>query len=134
MSARLPGPGGFLPDALPSPVSTSHSAPSISLPHPRSQPLRAGSSKEEAARRYMESRLLYVSRRYTKKFQPPKAGDEVVGYRNICDVCDDLSEIVDVLWLSGTRRRSPDRSPERPLVFLMTDTLRTQQVCKFLIS
>ena len=126
--------GGFLPDALPSPVSSFHTAPAISLPRPRAQPLRAGSAKEEAARRYVESRLLYVSRRYTKKFQPPEAGDEVVGYRNICDVCKDLDEIVDVLWLSGTRRFSLNQSPECFQFVSMADMLHAQQVCKSLIS
>jgi hypothetical protein len=96
-------PGGFLPDALPSPVPSNNSVLPSSLPHPRSQPLRAGSSKEETTRRYVEGRLLHVSRRYTKKFQPPEPGDEVTGYQNICDACKDLGDVVDVLWLSATR-------------------------------
>jgi len=96
-------PGGFLPDALPSPVPSNSSTPRSSLPQPRSQPLRAGSTKEETARRYVEGRLMYISRRYTKKFQPPEPGEEVIGYRSIREVCKDLGEVVDVLWFSGTR-------------------------------
>jgi hypothetical protein len=98
--------GGFLPQNLPSPAPSNFSvspAPS-NLPHPRSHPLRAGSSKEAAARRYVESKLLHISRRYTKKFQPPEEGEDVHGYDNMADVCKDLGEVVDVLWLSGTRK------------------------------
>ena len=104
MAASVSEPGGFLPDALPSPVPvTSTTLPRTNLPQPRSQPLRAGSTKEETTRRYVEGHLLRVSRLYTKKFQPAEPGDEVIGYTHIRDVCRDLSEIVDVLWLSGTR-------------------------------
>lgn len=104
-------PGGFLPPSLPSPVpSHASNITSSQLPHPRSQPLRAGSAKEEAARRYVESRLMHISRRYTKKHQPPDPDEEVHGYHSMSEVAKDLSEVVDVLWLSGTREfafRSP---------------------------
>jgi hypothetical protein len=100
MAAPVPEPGGFLSDTLLSHVSTTLRT---NLPQPRSHPLRPGSTKEETARRYVEGRLLRVSRRYTKKFQPAEPGDEVTGYTGMRDACRDLSEIVDVLWLSGTR-------------------------------
>lgn len=99
--------GGFLPSPqspAPSTASTSVSATtSAALPHPRSRPLRAGSSKEEAARRYVDDKLLHVSRRYTKRFQPAEPDDTVVGYASMREVCKDLNDVVDVLWLSGTR-------------------------------
>lgn len=111
-----PGPGGFIPPTLPSPAptttSTTSTARSISnsssLPHPRSQALRAGSTKEEAVRGYVESRLLHISRRYTKKFQGPEDRDEdggvgAKGYESMREVCRDINEVLDVLWLSGTR-------------------------------
>jgi Subunit 11 of the general transcription factor TFIIH len=103
MAASVPESDGFLCEALPSPISTTSTTPRTNLPQPRFHPLRAGSTKEETARRYVEGRLLRVSRRYTKKFQPAEPGDEVTGYISIRDTCRDLSEIVDVLWLSGTR-------------------------------
>jgi len=103
MAAPVPEPGGFLSDAMPTTVSSTSTTPRTNLPQPRSHPLRPGSTKEETARRYVEGRLLRVSRRYTKKFQPAELGDEVTGYTSIRDACRDLSEIVDVLWLSSTR-------------------------------
>jgi len=86
----------------PAPSNTSATATLSSLPHPRSQPLRPGSAKEDAARRYVEGKLLHISRRYTKKFQPPELNEGVSGYENMAQVCGDLGEVVDVLWLSGT--------------------------------
>lgn len=101
-------PRGFVPTSLPSPApsNASRNSTTSNLPHPRSQPLRAGSAKEEAARRYVEARLLHISRRYTKKFQPPDADEDVHGYENMSDAAKDLGEVVDVLWLSSTRTSS----------------------------
>lgn len=100
--------GGFIPASLPSPApsNASRSSTTSNLPHPRSHPLRAGSAKEEAARRYVEGRLLHISRRYIKKFQPREADEEVHGYESITDAAKDLGDVVDVLWLSGTRTSS----------------------------
>ncbi|KAH8808046.1 hypothetical protein F5884DRAFT_821508 [Xylogone sp. PMI_703] len=92
--------GGYIPTSIPSPApspSRSHN-----LPHPRSHALRPGSAKEDAARRYVEGRLLHISRRYTKKFQPSEENESVHGYESMNEVCNDLGEVVDVLWLSGT--------------------------------
>jgi hypothetical protein len=107
-------PGGFLPQSLPSPApsNASQSSTASNLPHPRSHPLRAGSAKEEAARRYVERRLLHISRRYTKKFQPPEQGEEVHGYESMTEAAKDLGEVIDVLWLSGTRMSPLDTSDE----------------------
>src|ERR1700709_1235008 len=103
--AETTEPGGFLPPSLPSPAPSNASSNSTTsnLPHPRSHPLRAGSAKEEAARRYIEGRLLHISRRYTKKFQPPEPDEDVHGYQSMSEASKDLGEVVDVLWLSGTR-------------------------------
>ena len=38
-----------------------------------------------------------------KKYQPPMGEDDVHGYDNVGDVCRDLGEVIDVLWLTGTR-------------------------------
>lgn len=105
-----PQPGGFLPQTgLPSPAPSSASAASraaSALPHPRNRSLQPGSSKEDMVRRYVEERLLHVSRRYVKKFGNPEPGDSVVGYKTFGEVSRDLDGIVNVLWLSGTRESS----------------------------
>ncbi|KIN05711.1 hypothetical protein OIDMADRAFT_154136 [Oidiodendron maius Zn] len=96
--------GGFITATLPSPAPSNSTRSSITsnLPHPRSHPLRAGSAKEGTARRYVEGRLLHISRRYTKKFQPADPAEEVHGYECMNEAAKDLGEVVDVLWLSGT--------------------------------
>lgn len=89
----------------PAPSNASNSSTVSNLPHPRSHPLRAGSAKEDAARRYVEGRLLHVSRRYAKKFQPLRENETeaLKGYESMSEVARDLGEVVDVVWLSGTR-------------------------------
>jgi len=107
MDEQAPEPGSFQPPSLPSPAPSNASSSSTwsNLPHPRSHPLRAGSAKEDAARRYVEGRLLHISRQYTKKFQPLEESrvEDVKGYVSMGQVTKDFGEIIDVLWLSGTR-------------------------------
>lgn len=46
--------------------------------------------------------MLYISRRYVKKFGNPDPGDAVVGFKSFGEVCKELDGIVNVLWKSGT--------------------------------
>ncbi|KAI9150423.1 meiotic recombination protein DMC1 [Paramyrothecium foliicola] len=98
------GPGGFFPPTgLPSPApSNASSRIGGGLPHPRSRALQPGSKKEDMVRRYVEERLLHISRRYVKKFGNPEPGDTVIGYKSFSETARDLKGVVDVLWLSGT--------------------------------
>lgn len=45
-----------------------------------------------------------ISRRFVKKFEEPKLGDDVVGYKNVGELCRDIDALLDILWLSGTRK------------------------------
>lgn len=107
-TSNAPGPGGFLPpqQTLPSPAPSGTSSAS-GLPRPRSHPLRAGSAKEEKTRTYVDGQLMYVQRRYVKKFQPRKPGDDVAGYRSVGELCRDLEALLNIIWLSGTRELGP---------------------------
>lgn len=73
------------------------------MPHPRARSLRPGSNKEETVRRYVEERLAIVNRRYVKKHGNAEPGDDVIGYKSFTELCKDLHNVIDVLWLSGTR-------------------------------
>lgn len=55
-------------------------------------------------RRYVEERLATVSRRYVKKHGKAEPGDDVVGYKSFAELCVDLHSVIDVLWLSATRK------------------------------
>lgn len=108
--ASLPQAGGFFQPSstmgLPSPAPSATSTRSAtSLPRPRGKSLQPGTNKEDMVRRYIEDRLLYISRRYVKKFGQPDPRDDVVGYKGFGEVCKDLDGVVNVLWLSGTRER-----------------------------
>lgn len=102
---KMAEPGGFLPQkSLPSPAPSGTSTRLASgLPHPRAHPLRAGSAKEDKIRVYIENQLMNINRRFVKKFQPPKPGDDLVGYKNVGELCKDIEALVDIIWLSGTR-------------------------------
>lgn len=105
-----PPAGGFLPSTgllSPAPSSlVSRTTAGGGLPHPRARALRAGSLKEEKVRRYVEERLLYISRRYVKKFGQPAPGDDVVGYKSMRELCRDVQGLIDILWRSGSREFS----------------------------
>lgn len=47
---------------------------------------------------------MYISRRYVKKHGIQELGDEVVGYKSMGELCKDLEPLINIIWLSGTRR------------------------------
>lgn len=113
-------PGGFISPPLPSPPPSSITSPRqtpSTLPHPRAHPLKSGSAKESALINFVDQRILHVTRRYAKRFSaqldndddgpgaerahaPDAAGR---GYEDFSEVAQDLAELVDVVWVSGTR-------------------------------
>ncbi|KAK7739190.1 hypothetical protein SLS53_005827 [Cytospora paraplurivora] len=107
-NANAAGPGGFLPPAptqtLPSPApsGTASTSSSSGLPHPRAHPLRAGSAKEETTRAYIDGQLMYIQRRFVKKFQPLRPGDDLAGYMSAGELCKDVEALLNIIWLSGT--------------------------------
>lgn len=50
---------------------------------------------------------MYITRREVKKFQEPKPGDDVIGYKNVGELCKDVEALIEILWLSGTRKGTP---------------------------
>lgn len=105
-SSNSPGPGGFLKQhPLPSPAPSGSSSRAASgLPHPRSHPLRSGSAKEQTIRAYVDNQLMHIQRRFVKKSVVAKPGDDIVGYKNIGELCKDVEALLDMIWLSGTRK------------------------------
>lgn len=102
--------GGFLQPITPTPASFNAHSPSNSsiLPHPRSHPLKPGSSKESSLINYVDQRLLAISRRYELRSNPiankqPTSNPEDKGYRDFGAVAIDLDTLVDVVWVSGSR-------------------------------
>lgn len=96
--------GGFV-RALPSPAPSTITAHSLAgLPKPRAHPIRPGSAKEDQVRNFVSERLLHISRRYVKKFGLVEPGDEVVGYPSFAALAVDLENIINIIWLTGTRK------------------------------
>lgn len=92
--------------SLPSPApSNSSTWASTGLPHPRGHALRPGSAKEDKVRQYVSTRISHISRRFLKyKSGETQLGDEVVGYKSMGELCKDLDELINIIWLSGTRK------------------------------
>lgn len=111
--------GAYLPPSLPSPApSDASSAFSYRpLPHPRPSALKPGSRPENSLIAFLDHELLQVSRKYAKKFNDG-------GYTNAAEIADDLEKLVDLLWVSSTRRPSsscPARSFEPMAIWYCAD-------------
>lgn len=113
MSSTPPQPGGFILSPPPSSVASSRSNAQNSLPHPRDSPLRPGGSKESAFIRYVDQRILHIQRRFAKRTTPSLTGEEpekdaaavwdsVKGYTSMREAFQEVGELVDVIWISGT--------------------------------
>ncbi|KAK5731670.1 hypothetical protein LTR17_011141 [Elasticomyces elasticus] len=118
--------GGFIPfSPPPSSVTASTSThAAASLPHPRGTPLRAGGAKESAFIRHVDGKIPSLQRRFAKRASPSaphlhsgnaQAESEDVegvpdrwtgargeGYTSMRQVCKDIEEVMDLVWVSGT--------------------------------
>lgn len=109
MESTPPPQGGFIPPSLPSPAPSSalsSATISHSLPQQRHHPLKPGSGKETAVINYVDSHILAINRRHAKKFSSSFSGekDEDRGYERFREVVKDIEAVVDMLWVSGTRK------------------------------
>lgn len=69
--------------------------------------------KESALINHIDKQIQKVNRRHAKKFssaiddQNESEGRNERGYESFREVVKDVEAIVDVIWVSGTRMRSP---------------------------
>ena len=71
--------------------------------------MKPGGSKESGFIDYVDQKLLGISRRYEKRFNTALKTEltpdiEGRGYEGFKDAAKDLDAIVDVVWVSGTRK------------------------------
>lgn len=115
--------GGFLNPTLSSPAPStatnaiSHSTTTPShLPRQRMHPLKSGGVKESSLINYVDGKILRINRRHAKKFSSviedqkdadggdeDKDEEETKGYESFKEVAKDIEEVIDVVWVSGTR-------------------------------
>jgi hypothetical protein len=109
-NALSPAAGGFMPPSGPS-VSLPSPAPTTStirsdLPRPRAHPLRPGSAKEDQVRNFITDRINHITRRFVKKTGKAtisvEVDSEVEGYKAMSELCKDLEDVINIVWLSGT--------------------------------
>jgi hypothetical protein len=75
------------------------------LPQPRSQPLKAGSAKESALIRFIDTGILKMERRFAKRgteMADTKEDASTRGYINFHEVVKDMENLFDLIWVSGT--------------------------------
>lgn len=113
MAAITSPPPGPFHDNLPTPpassVATSHH-PSP-LPQTRKHPLKPGGPKESELITYLDTGLARVQKRVNnrknnRKMKKETQGDEE-GYHTFSEVAKDLEGLVDVVWVSGSRKSPP---------------------------
>lgn len=96
--------------SLPSPAPTTSTIRS-DLPRPRAHPLRPGSAKEDQVRNFITNRINHITRRFVKKTGKAtisvEVDSEVEGYKAMSELCKDLEDVINIVWLSGTRTFIP---------------------------
>ena len=106
-----------MPSLLSPPISSSSTA-TPPLPHPRSHPLKPGSTKENAFVNYVDNKLTEISGRYERRFNTGLESEDsttepsglansgnqpATGYQTFAEAAKDLENILDIVWVSGTR-------------------------------
>jgi len=127
-----PAPGGFLQHQAfsPTPSATASSSSAYALPHPRARPLKAGGPKESAFIRYVDDSILHIQRQFAKRDNEAALGPEDRGYASFGEAAKDIERLLDIIWVSGTRRFYSSRS-SKGRVMLDADRMH-QRVCKYL--
>jgi hypothetical protein len=87
--------------------SVAHSQHASALPQPRRHPLKPGGAKESELIRYLDHGVNSIQKRVdnrvtNRKTKPALGEDE--GYSAFFEVAKDLDALVDVVWVSGSRK------------------------------
>lgn len=57
-------------------------------------------------RHFVTARLEHIARRFVKKTGAAPPGlEDVDGYKSMGELCKDLEGLINIVWLSGTRKR-----------------------------
>jgi hypothetical protein len=94
--------GGFLLSPPQSNAGSSINA--SSLPHPRDHALAPGSSKEASFLRFVNQSIDRIQQRYANRTGTNEIPLEDNGYTNFKEVAQDFERLVDMIWVSGTRK------------------------------
>ena len=97
--------GGFVLSGLASPpLSTNSSTITPSLPQPRSHSLTAGSPKEANFVRFVNQSIDRIQKRYANRSGSAEPHLEEKGYTSFKQAGEDFERLVDMIWISGTRK------------------------------
>lgn len=107
-SPMSPGSTELYRDAMLTPPASSvapshHPSP---LPRPRKHPLKPGGVKESFLISYLDQTITGVKRRWAKRMfkdDEIEQGD-VKGYHHFWEAAKDIDGLIDVIWVSGSRK------------------------------
>lgn len=85
------------------------------------RPLKPGGVKESSLINHVDGKIMRINRRHAKKFSSviddqndadsgdnDKDEEQSKGYESFKEVVKDIEEVIDVVWVSGTRKLSYD--------------------------
>jgi hypothetical protein len=96
--------GGFVRPVLTPPRSLASSATTkANLPHPRTTPLKSGSSKESMFIRFLDENITRIQRRHTLRGNKQHQNETNSGFTSFVQVAKELDTLLNLVWISGTR-------------------------------
>lgn len=97
--------GGFLRPILSPPQSlASSTANEVTLPKPRSQPLKSGSPKESMLIRFVDDNLTRIHRRHALRSSSIQEKGANGPFRSFAAAAQELDATINLVWTSGTRK------------------------------
>src|ERR1700761_7075744 len=117
--------GGFIRPLLTPPQSIASSTSKVDLPHPRTQPLKPGSSKESMFIRFLDENIMRIQRRHAMRTSQQQREGNDAGFTSFVQIAKELDTLLNLIWISGTRKPSCSTSsyPRRKVLDL-TGSLR----------
>lgn len=83
-------------------ASSHHPSP---LPQPRKKPLTPGGPKESELISYLDHTITLVRGRWAKRmFQEELSASDAKGYKGFGEAATDIDGLIDVVWVSGSRK------------------------------
>jgi Subunit 11 of the general transcription factor TFIIH len=110
--------GGFIHSSIaqhpsllsPPPSSAASTTTTIQphvLPQTRKKPLPSGSAKEIDLICYVDKTLTHISRKHALRLDEwAQQHEPDAGYTSFTEAAKDIQDVVDMIWISGTRKRT----------------------------
>ncbi|KAF2732683.1 hypothetical protein EJ04DRAFT_513737 [Polyplosphaeria fusca] len=89
-----------IPTPPPSLAPSQHPSP---LPTPRQKPLNPGGTRETELITYLDHNMVSINHRFATRLSTTTSPSADKGYRNFGEAAKDIEDLIDVVWVSGSR-------------------------------